>query len=151
MFLPFFSFCCFLFILAIFFNILFFFYLIIYLLFIVEVCDESKKRSHQNSLKFGSTTIVTNLEYVKCHRMIPFFIAMCAKRIHAHRMFPSMRILSVTKAILKKTSYVVRMIMFMYKKKARKRNFRQQWLDIEGFKFWLREEPNDANSFYCLI
>lgn len=40
----------------------------------------------KNFLKLGSAMIVTNLEYVKYHRMITFFIVMCAKKItHAHR------------------------------------------------------------------
>jgi len=36
-------------------------------------------------------------------------------------------------------------------KKVQKKIFRQQWLDIPEFKLWLREAPNDATSFYCLM
>lgn len=37
------------------------------------------------------------------------------------------------------------------KKPSRKKMFRQQWLDIEQFKPWLREVQDDANSFFCTI
>ncbi|XP_029172984.1 uncharacterized protein LOC114941950 [Nylanderia fulva] len=36
-------------------------------------------------------------------------------------------------------------------KKSRKSIFQQKWLDIEQFKFWLREVPEDANLFFCSI
>src|SRR5580765_5994082 len=32
---------------------------------------------------------------------------------------------------------------------SNKKTFRQQWLDIELFKPWLREVSNDINSFFC--
>lgn len=32
-----------------------------------------------------------------------------------------------------------------------KKTFRQQWLDNEDFKFWLREVPNNPHSFQCNI
>ena len=34
-------------------------------------------------------------------------------------------------------------------KGSNKQTFRQQWLDIELFKPWLREVSNDINSFFC--
>lgn len=37
------------------------------------------------------------------------------------------------------------------KKVQYKRTFRPQWLDIDEFKLWLREVPNNASSFSCLI
>ncbi|CAL1678897.1 unnamed protein product [Lasius platythorax] len=36
-------------------------------------------------------------------------------------------------------------------KKSRKSVFQQKWLDIEQFKFWLREVPHDASLFLCSI
>jgi len=36
-------------------------------------------------------------------------------------------------------------------KKSRKAVFRQEWLDIEQFKVWLREVPHDASLFFCSI
>lgn len=36
-------------------------------------------------------------------------------------------------------------------KKPRKSVFRQEWLDIDQFKVWLREVPHDASLFFCSI
>lgn len=36
-------------------------------------------------------------------------------------------------------------------KKEWDKKFQQQWLEIEIFKPWLREVPNDSNSCFCLI
>lgn len=106
----------------------------------------------KNFLKLGSAMIVTNLEYVKYHRMIPFFIVMCEKNYsyssHVSRHADSK---SHQSNIRENVICSENDNVHVQEKKARKRNFRQQWLDIEDFKFWLREEPNDANLFYCLI
>lgn len=37
------------------------------------------------------------------------------------------------------------------KKTQYKKKFRPQWLDIEEFKSWLREVPDKASFFFCLI
>ena len=36
-------------------------------------------------------------------------------------------------------------------KKSRKSVFQPAWLEIKEYKFWLREIPHNANSFFCLI
>lgn len=39
----------------------------------------------------------------------------------------------------------------MQERKACEKAFRQQWLDINDFKLWLREEPNNVSSYLCII
>jgi len=114
--------------------------------------------------KLGLLMSDINREYTKYHPMIVFIIAKYVRKNfscssqssslprHAKSVYHKIRIQNELSSTNDKLLFndddhlLIKESYTLYKGK-----FQCKWLDIEEFKYWLRQDPNDDHLYYCLI